>query len=60
MVYISQILIRQLGDVSKDLHDEMRKIDSMTVTTFGSLHLEVGGPSSHPIGAIRLTPSSTT
>jgi hypothetical protein len=31
----------QLGDSSKSLHDEMRKIDSMTVTTFGNLHLEV-------------------
>lgn len=60
MACTSQILTRQLGDVSKDLHDEMRKIDSMTVTTFGSLHLEASGPSLHPTGAIRLTPSSTT
>lgn len=32
---------QQLSGLSKDLHDEMRGIDSMTVMTFGNLHLEV-------------------
>jgi len=48
-------LTMQLGDASKSLHDEMRKIDSMTVTTFGNLHLEVSCyPESELISVQRL------